>query len=215
MGIFPVASVARFAGLDGRGGAVRGDLEPAGVDGAGDGAEEAQAVLQVPDAGAGEGVPVQRVRVEAEALGVGPQPEPDGATGQDLVPESPHEEQEELAATGGADAEQQQRHHQQPEPSREPSPCHPSRALAASRSEPPRGRQRGPQAPSVTNALLRGCPRPSLIPLFVSNSRDPEFRTTVLCSAKEERVSKARSVLQVTDSRTLIFVDGYCFYFFF
>ena len=40
------------------------------------GAQEAEAVLKIPDPGAREGVPIQRIRVEAEAVGVGQESEP-------------------------------------------------------------------------------------------------------------------------------------------
>ena len=71
------------------------------MDGTSDGAEEAEALFQVPDAGTGERILVQRVRVQAEALGIGAQFEPDGTTSQNLVPESAHEEQEEQPASTG------------------------------------------------------------------------------------------------------------------
>jgi hypothetical protein len=104
-----------------------GRQQLARVGGQRDGAQETQALLQVPDAGAGEGVPLQRLRVQAEAVGVGAQPQPDGAPGEDLVPEPPHEEQEEQPAAAGA---------------------------AEQRQQPPRPRLQGP--PSVTFGLLRG-----------------------------------------------------------
>jgi hypothetical protein len=104
-----------------------GRQQLAGVGRQRDRAQETQALLQVPDAGAGEGVPLQRVRVQAEAVGVGAQPQPDGAPGENMVPEPPHEEQEEQPAAAGA-AEQHQ--------------------------QPPRPRLQGP--PSVTFGLLRG-----------------------------------------------------------
>jgi hypothetical protein len=161
VGILPIVSLSRrFAGLDGRERAVRDRRQPAGVDGPGDRPEEAQALLQVPDARAGEGVPVQRLRVQAEAVGTGQEPEPDRAAGQDLVPESTDEEQEELAAAGGAAAEQQQQRHQQPEPPRHAPPRDAPHTLAAPRGQPPRRRQRQSQAPPVTYGVLRGCARP-------------------------------------------------------
>ena len=61
--------------------------QSAGVDGSSDGAEEAEALLQVPDAGTGERVPVQRLRFQAETMGAGAQSQPDGAPSQNLVPE--------------------------------------------------------------------------------------------------------------------------------
>lgn len=59
--------------------------QSAGVDGAGDGAQEEKTVLKIPNAGAGEGVPVQRLRLQTEALGVGPQLKPHRATGMSVV----------------------------------------------------------------------------------------------------------------------------------
>ena len=89
--------------------------EPAGVDRPGDGAEEAEALLQVPDAGTGERVSVQRLRVQAEALGAGAQPQPDRTPSQNLVPEPAHEEQEEQPAAAGRQRRQRtQRSPRQP-----------------------------------------------------------------------------------------------------
>lgn len=82
--------------------------EPPGMDRSGDGEEETQTVLEVPDAGTGERVSVQCVRFETEALGAGEKSESDGAAGEDLVPEQADEEQKKLPETGGAAAEQQQ-----------------------------------------------------------------------------------------------------------
>lgn len=104
-----------------------GRQQLAGVGGQRDRAQETQALLQVPDAGAGKGVPLQRLRVQAEAVGAGAQPQPDGAAGEDMVPEPPHEEQKEQPAAAGA---------------------------AEQRQQPPRPRLQGP--PSVTFGLLRG-----------------------------------------------------------
>lgn len=75
------------------------------MDGAGDGAQETQTLLQIPDTGTGEGVPLQRVRVETKAVGIGAQFKSNRATGENLVPESADEEQEELAAATGSAAE--------------------------------------------------------------------------------------------------------------
>jgi len=74
------------------------------VDGPGDGAEEKETVLQVPDAGAGKGVPVQRLCVQAEALGAGTEPGAIRAPSENMVPEQTHEEQEEQPAAGRAAA---------------------------------------------------------------------------------------------------------------
>jgi hypothetical protein len=87
--------------------------ESAGMDGPSDGAQEAETLLEIPDAGAGKGVPVQRLRFQAETLGAGAQSQPDGASSQDLVPEPADEEQEEQPeATGRWQQQQQQRRRQ-------------------------------------------------------------------------------------------------------
>lgn len=108
MGYIPISVCFRFARFDGSERAVRDQHQSAGVDWSGDGAQETQTLLEIPDARTGEGVPVQRVRVETEAVGAGAEPEPDRATGEDLVPEQTDEEQEEQPEAAGADAEQQQ-----------------------------------------------------------------------------------------------------------
>lgn len=96
----------------------RGD-EPPGVDGERDGAQEAQALLQIPDAGVGKRVPFQRLRLETEEVGAGAEPQPHREAGQDMVPEQADEEQEEQPAKRrrrGPLAEQQQ---QQQRPQRQ------------------------------------------------------------------------------------------------
>ena len=50
-------------------------------------AQEAEALLQVPDPRAGEGVPVQRVREQAEAMGASEEPQPHREANQNMVPE--------------------------------------------------------------------------------------------------------------------------------
>nr|CAH7719991.1 unnamed protein product [Callosobruchus chinensis] len=91
-------------------------------------------------------------------MGVGAQPEPHRASGEDLVPESAHEEQEELPATAGAATEQQQLRHQQPKPPRVSPSRQPSGGShAPSYREPSRVGERRAQAPSVTHGIFRGC----------------------------------------------------------
>ena len=92
------------------------------MDGPGDGAEEAEALLQVPDAGAGEGVPVQRLRVQTETLGTGAKFELDGAPGENLVPEPAHEEQEEQPAAAEQQQQRSSPQHQRQPPSPPSSP---------------------------------------------------------------------------------------------
>lgn len=70
-------------------------LQSLRVDGPGDGAEETQALFQVPNPRAGEGVSLQRVRVEAKAVGARAQSKSDRAASEDLVSKSSYEEQEE------------------------------------------------------------------------------------------------------------------------
>lgn len=82
-------------------------LQSLGMDRAGDGAEETQALLEVPNPRAREGVPFQRLRVEAEAMGARAQSESHRAPSQDLVSKSSDEEQEEQS-TAVAATEQQQ-----------------------------------------------------------------------------------------------------------
>lgn len=129
--------------------------ESTGVDGPGDRPQEAQTVLQVPDAGAGEGVPLQRVRLQAEALGTGAQSEPHRTPGQNMVPKQADEEQEEFTATSRPAAKQQQRDDEQPEP---PSSRHTPRPQSAprGRAESPRGGQRHQphQTSPVTRSIL-------------------------------------------------------------
>lgn len=85
--------------------------------------QEAETVLQTPDAGAGERVPLQRLRVEAEAVGAGEESDAHRAAGEDLVSEPTDEEQEEHPATSGAGEQQQhQQHKQQHPPSSSPPP---------------------------------------------------------------------------------------------
>ena len=62
------------------------------MDRSGDGAQEEETLLKVPDARTGERVSLQRLRVETETLGAGAQSQPDGAPSQNLVPEPSHEE---------------------------------------------------------------------------------------------------------------------------
>lgn len=124
-------------------------IEPVGMDGPGDRAEEEETILKIPDAGAGKRVPVQRVRVQAEAMGAGAELGIVRAPGENMVPEQAHEKQEEQPATGRATATaaaKQQQQQQQRKRQRQSSASH------AGDRRPPR--QRTHQTPSVTVALL-------------------------------------------------------------
>ena len=161
VGFLPILLVSdRFAGRRRRRrrrGHGRRRRESPGVDRPGDSAKEAQTLLQVPDTGAREGVSLQRLRLEAEALGAGAQPEPDRASGEDMVPESAHEEQEEQPTpVAAAEQQQQQPGEQRKPPQRGGGPSSPGQRP---RERPPRGgagapRQRLGEASSVTRGVL-------------------------------------------------------------
>ena len=74
--------------------------ESVGMDGTSDGAQEAETLFEIPDIGIGKRVPVQRQRFQTETLGAGAQSQPDGASSQDLVPESPLQDEEGLQREG-------------------------------------------------------------------------------------------------------------------
>lgn len=119
VGFLPIFLVSRrFAcgrgrwGWRSRDGSRMRQLQSSGVDRPGDGAEETQALLEVPDPRARKGVPLQRLRVEAKAMGARAQSESHRAPSQDLVSKSSDEEQEEQSAAVAA-AEQQQQQQQQ------------------------------------------------------------------------------------------------------
>lgn len=125
------------------------------MDGSGNRAQEEKTLLEVPNIGAGEGVSVQRVRVQAEALGAGQEPGAVRTSGENMVPEQAHEEQEEQPAAGcstataaatTATAAVQQQQQQQRQRQRQSPASH-----AGDRGPP---RQRAHQTPSVTVALL-------------------------------------------------------------
>ena len=137
--------------------------ESAGMDGTGDCSQEAETLLQVPDAGAGKRVFVQRLRVEAEALGIGAQSQPDGTSSQDLVPESADEEQEEQPEAAGRQCQQRRRRQrQQRRPSQQQPPPPPSPPRAARRPPPPPRRTHRPGRSQWRPQHLLGQVTPSL-----------------------------------------------------
>lgn len=77
------------------------------MDGPGDGTEEAETLLQVPDVGTRKRVPFQRLRLQTETLGTGAQSQFDGEAGEDMVSEQEDEEQEEQPAAAGRSRQQQ------------------------------------------------------------------------------------------------------------
>lgn len=131
--------------------------KPSRMDRSGDRSQEAQTILQVPDARTGKGVSLQCVRFEAKALGVSTKPESDRKASQDLVSESTHEKQEEFATAGGSSAKQQQQcecEQSQPQQSqRSPRQWAPPRAPRPGAAFG--GAQCGQQAVAVTRVLSR------------------------------------------------------------